>query len=112
MLEWLKNLYRNPEAEADPREWAKTAALHFLLGMGAALALGGILGPLWGAVVASMLYAGLWELPQAIRSGLWWDCILDWCMWTLGSAASAAINPAGYWLAGLIIMAIGFEVRT
>lgn len=111
-MRWLIDLFRNPESEADPREWAKTAALHFLLGMGASLALGGILGPLWGAVVASLLYACLWELPQAIRSGLWWDCILDWCMWTLGALSSLAIHALGPWLAALIIIAVGFEVRT
>ena len=111
-MRWILELFRNPESEADPREWAKTAALHFLLGMAASLALGAILGPLCGAAVASLLYAGLWELPQAIRSGLWGDCILDWCMWTLGCAASIAVNPAGYWIAAAIITAIGFEVRT
>lgn len=112
VIEFLRDLYRNPEAEADPREWAKTALLHFLLGMGAAMALGAAIGPLWGAVMASALYAGLWEMPQAIRSGLWWDCLLDWIIWTLGACAAAAANPAGYWLAGAIITLVGFEVRT
>ena len=111
-MTWLRDLFRNPESEADPREWAKTAALHFLIGMGSALALGAVMGPVWGAVAASMIYAGLWELPQAYRSGLWWDCALDWCMWTLGCAAPIAVDPLGYWLVGAIIMLVGFEVRT
>ena len=112
MLEWLKTLYRNPEAEADPREWATTALLHFLLGIAAALVLSAVLGPLWGAVAASLAYAAFWEGPQAVRSGLWWDCILDWCMWTLGAISSLAIHALGPWLAALIIIAVGFEVRT
>ena len=109
-MRWLIDLFRSPESEADPREWAKTAMLHFLLGMGAALALSVALGPFWGAVASSALYAAVWELPQAYRSGLWWDCILDWCMWTAG--AFAAVSPLGYWIAAAIITAIGFEVRT
>ena len=112
IIYFLRDLYRNPESEADPMEWAKTALLHFLLGMVAALALSAALGPLWGAVAASAIYAGLWELPQAYRSGLWWDCLLDWLMWTLGACAAAAASPAGYWLAGAIITLVGFEVRT
>lgn len=112
MLNWLMLLYRNPEAEADPREWAKTAALHFLLGMGSALALSAALGPLWGAVAASLAYALLWEGPQAVRSGIWWDSALDWCMWTLGCIAAVCVHQVGPWLAALIIIAVGFEVRT
>lgn len=112
MINWIRELFRSPESEADPREWVKTAALHFLLGMGAALSLSLALGPFWGAVSASLAYALLWEGPQAVRSGLWWDSVLDWCMWTLGCIAALAVHHIGPWIAALIIIAVGFEVRT
>lgn len=102
---WILSLFANPEAQRDPYQWASVAMAHAWLGFGAAAFLSAITGPLSAAVVASLAYALIWELFQALRSGLWWDSALDWAAWSIGCAALLWPAPAG--AASLIVVAIG-----
>lgn len=109
VMRWILSLFANPEAQRDPYQWASVAMAHAWLGFGAAYALSPVTGPLWACAGASLAYLLIWELWQALRSGLWWDSALDWAAWSIGCAA--LLWPAPAFAASLIVVAIGVMRR-
>ena len=106
-MTFLLSLFRTPEAQGDPYQWASVLLAHALIG----LALTAVL-PLGLAVaVYTSWEAAQWGFYKADP----WDCLLDWCAYALGSAVAVALmagaGPLGAIVALSLVLAAGVRKR-
>ena len=98
----LLELLRTPDAQDDPYEWSSGLLAHALIGVALAALL-----PLWLVLLGYLA----WELTQWwLYAADPWDCVLDWCAFTLGSCVAFALytgtEPIGAVLAlGAVLFA-------
>ena len=92
MIELLRQMFAQPEAQADAYAWAAALLGHWAIGAGLAVLLLIVARPAVAAAAVSLVYGLLWEGGQLLLAAASpWDSALDWTAVSLGAITTAAL---------------------
>lgn len=91
MIELLRQMFAQPEAQADAYAWAAALLGHWAVGAGLVVLLLIVIRPVAAAAAVSLAYGMLWEGGQLLFAGASpWDSALDGTAVILGATTAAA----------------------